>query len=252
MDESTGKEQDKAGDLLQIPKWVRRYVQTRTVNMLVALVVGLGIGAAIFWPSILSEESYRSGNTVWFWVWKCALIPALGIMVFFSVPSWGGKLLERIGKRYYSKEGYVALGPAMTKKNKMLSGSVTVLFVICVMGSGVLGNRGYIPIEYIQPVSALYVVPFMVFRVFTPRPGMSLLKLLWPFLIGLHAVLIVSGAPIQLGSRWQPVLDMLISFVGFGIVTALTSHFYNRFALREVRRLAGTGGDPTEGVGAKP
>ena len=98
MDESTGKEQDKAGDLLQIPKWVRRYVQTRTVNMLVALVVGLGIGAAIFWPSILSEESYRSGNTVWVWVWKCALIPALGIMVFFSVPSWGGKLLERIGQ----------------------------------------------------------------------------------------------------------------------------------------------------------
>ena len=70
------------------------------------------------------------------------------------------------------------------------------MFVCCVIGSVQLGVLGYIPIEYMQPVSALYVVPFLVFLTIWQRPVVGPLSLLWPILYTVHATLIVAGVPI--------------------------------------------------------
>jgi len=234
---SIEKEQDEK--LQQIPKWARRYAQTRTVPVLIALVVALGLCAAVGIPSYLAGNAYRSGNTLSFWICVCLLVLALAAVAFFSIPRWGGRLLECFAKRYYSKEGYVSLGSAVTKRKKALTGVVGASFGFCILASVVLGNKGYYPLEYMQPVSALYMVPFMTFLVLIQRPVSSLLGLLWPLLYGVHAALIVCGVPIQFRGSWQ-FLDMLVPVVGYGILANSVCHLYNRFALHRMRGLAHT------------
>lgn len=75
--------------------------------------------------------------------------------------------------------------------------------------------------------------------------------LLWPFLYGLHAILVVAGVPIQFSDAWS-ILNMLIPTVGYGMLASLASHSYNRLALRKLKRLARIGIDGrVEGEGAR-
>ncbi|MCJ7730114.1 MAG: hypothetical protein MUO27_09600 [Sedimentisphaerales bacterium] len=123
------------------------------------------------------------------------------------------------------------------KKYRWVGLVVGLVFVSCVVGSVQLGIRGFIPIEYMQPVSAFYVVPFLVFLVVWQRPVVSLLSLLWPILYALHAVLVVMGVPIQFGGRWD-FLNMLIPTAGYGILCGLLGHIYSRYALKKLRKAA--------------
>lgn len=252
MDGSVERDQVRVEDLQNIPKWTKIYAQTRTVPVMVAIVVFLGLYVAVGGSSYLAGNAYRSGSIVQFCVYMCLLVLAVGAVAFFSVPRWGGQLLERVAKRYYSKEGYVSLlGSAATKRKKVLMGTAAASFGLCITASVVLGNMGYIPIEYMQPVSALYCIPFMVVQFLVQRPGRSVLMLLWPFLYGLHAILVVAGVPIQFSDAWS-ILNMLIPTVGYGMLASLASHSYNRLALRKLKRLARIGIDGrVEGEGAR-
>jgi hypothetical protein len=65
---------------------------------------------------------------------------------------------------------------------------------------------------------------------------------LWPLLYAIHAILIVSGAPIVFTRPWDG-LNVLIPIAGYGVVAGLVGHFYSRYALGELKRL--TAADPT-------
>ena len=93
-----------------------------------------------------------------------------------------------------------------------------------------------------QPISAIYCVPFLVGLWLLLRP-VSIPLALWPALCGLHAILIVVGAPIVFVGAWSS-LNMLIPVCGYGMLTGLISHVYSRFALRKLRgAVEGGGGD---------
>ena len=115
--------------------------------------------------------------------------------------------------------------------------ALVVGFGACVTASVVLGMLGYIPDQYMQPVSALYAVPFLVLLIVLKRPAGVPVMLLWPALYALHAILIMAGAPILFTGKWDG-LNMLIPAAGYGILTGLVGHAYNRFALHRLRRLA--------------
>ena len=112
-------------------------------------------------------------------------------------------------------------------------------FGSCVVASVTLGIFGYIPIRYMQPVSAIYMVPFLVVIWFLIRPASSGLFLLWPALYGLHAVLLVAGVPILFSGKWD-CMNMLLPTIGYGLLTTLVMHIYSRFALGRLRHLART------------
>jgi hypothetical protein len=88
-----------------------------------------------------------------------------------------------------------------------------------------------------QPVSALYVVPFLVFLYLWQRPIISSLALLWPILYAIHAILVVAGVPIQFGKPWI-FLNMLIPVFGYGFLTYMIGHLYSRYALRRLKTAA--------------
>jgi len=99
-----------------------------------------------------------------------------------------------------------------------------------------------------QPISAIYCVPFLVFLAYILRGEASPLMMLWPALYALHAILIVAGAPIVFAGRWNG-LNMLIPGAGYGLLVGLLGHVYSRFALRRLRKAARAGLDADSEAG---
>ena len=232
-----------AEKLKEIPKWTRRYAQNRTIPVLIALTIYLCLFAGIAIPSYFGGKAYMSGNLVLFWICIFVLAVAMISLAFFCVPKWGGKFIERISRRLYNREGDVLISVPETIKKKLGVGYVvamvfgTYVFISCVFISVILGLLGYLSIKYMQPVSALYVVPFLVFLYLWQRPIISPLALLWPTLYAIHAILVVAGVPIQFGGSLV-FLNMLIPIAGYGILCGLVGHVYSRYALKKLKTTA--------------
>jgi hypothetical protein len=233
--------------LKEIPKWTRKYAQNRTLPFLVSMAIFLCLFAGIAIPSYFRGKAYKSGNLVLFWI--CTFVPAVAMisLAFFCVPKWGGKFIERISRRLYNREGDVLISVPETIKKKQWVGYVAaMIFGSCILGSVFLGERGYFTIEYMQPISAVYVVPFLVFLYIWQRPMISPLALLWPTLYGIHAILVVAGVPIQFGEPWI-FLNMIIPIAGYGILCGLLGHVYSRYALKKLKGLTHLKGGTASG-----
>jgi hypothetical protein len=218
-----------------IAKCAQTYAQNRSLGVVISMIVFLLLCAAIGGPSYLAGEAYRSGNMLLFWVAIALLVPAVGALGYCSVPRWGGKLLERLTQRLYAKEGNVSFLPP-SGRAKVLGYMLAVFLGTCVVASVTLGSVFEIPTKYMQPISALYVVPFLVCLWLLMRPMVGWAALLWPLLFALHAILILAGAPILFTAPWDG-LNMLIPIAGYGILAGLVGHLQSRVALARLKRL---------------
>jgi len=240
------KSQDQGTEKLkEIPKWTRKYAQNRTLPFLVTMAIFLLLFLGIAGPSYFGGKAYKAGDMPVFWICIFVVVIADAALIFFCIPKWGGKFIVRISRRLYGEEGIVSLPlperiKERVKKRRWLVYVVGLVFACCVVASVLLGMLGYIPIEYMQPVSAIYCVPFLVLLAIWQRPmigPLSPLSLLWPALYAAHAVLVVVGAPIQFSGQWQG-LNMLIPVVGYGALSGLLGHIYSRYALKRLKKIA--------------
>ncbi len=233
-------------DVRDIPKWARRYAQNRTLPVVVSLAIfiaGFGLFGGL------------SHLTVWAHVHDRRLLAGTAMLVLCAFALWwlwfsfvgGARIMRQISEQLYRGEGSasvgLALGPGAMSQPPTLIGFV---FMFCVLASVGLGLLGFLPIRYMQPISAVYVVPFMLSLGLKQRPGGSPFMLLWPALYGIHAILDVAGVPIRFWGEMH-FLDVFVPVIGYGLVAALAGHIYSRFALRRLRRLTATpdlpGGD---------
>jgi len=234
MNTQQNQKTENTEQLKEIPKWTRKYAQNRTVPFLIALAINSCLFAGIAIPSYFGGRAYRSDNLVLFWICNFALVVAMVSLAYFCVPRWGGKFIERLSKRYYHGEGDVSISvPETIKKKKWVVYVAGLVFGSCVIGSVLLGQE-HIPIKYMQPVSALYVVPFLVFLYFWQRPKIGPLALLWPTLYTIHAILIVTGMPI-LATIHSTSLNMILPIFGYGFLTHVIGHVYSRYALKKLK-----------------
>jgi hypothetical protein len=233
------KSQDQNTERLkEIPKWTRKYAQNRTIPVLISLLIFSCIFAGIAIPSYFGGKAYRAGNAVLFWICIFVLAVAMISLVFFCVPKWGGIFIERISRRLYNREGDVLISvPETIKKKQWVGYVVAMVFGSCVFISVILGLLGYLSIKYMQPISSLYVVPFLVFLYRWQRPMVGPIVLLWPTLYAIHAILVIAGVPIQFG-RPLVFLNMLIPTAGYGILCGLIGHIYSRYALKKLKTAA--------------
>jgi hypothetical protein len=249
MSRPTNFRSSQAGrDPRKIGGWARTYAQNRSLGVVVSLVLFGLLTAAIAGPSYLGGVAYRHGQ--WALAYLCIAVTGIAVLALlvFSVPRWNAKLVELITERLYAGEGCARLAPPCTVRRRRLGGLMAAAFLVCVTAGVALGMLGVIPDRYMQPVSAIYCVPFLVGLWLLMRPAVGLIALLWPALYALHAVLILAGAPILFVGRWEP-LNMLIPTVGYGLLCGLLSHAYSRYALWRLRRTACdmADGDITEG-----
>jgi hypothetical protein len=229
---------DNSDKLKDIPKWTRRYAQNRTIPFLIFLMINLCLFAGIAIPSYFGGIAYRNGNVVLLGISIFMLTISMICVIIISVPKWGSKIIERITQRAYAGEGLISISvPESIKKKKWVGYVVAMIFGSCVFTSVILGLLGYLPIKYMQPISALYVVPFLVFLYLWQRPIISPLALLWPILYSIHAILVVADVPIQFGEPWI-FLNMLIPIAGYGILCGLIGHIYSRYALKKLKTAA--------------
>jgi hypothetical protein len=228
---------DPLDDPRELSKWARIYAQNQSLPVVVFLVIFVALCAAIGGGSYLAAWAYLSGSMLLFAASLVLLVLAVAADIYLSIPRWGGKRMGQIAKRLYAKDGNVAVASPHTEGQRRLALVVVLGFGVCVVASVILGLLGYLPFKYMQPASALYIVPFLVILGILMRPAVGLAVLLWPALYALHALLIVAGAPILFTGRWEG-LNMLIPVVGYGMLAGLVGHAYNRFALRKLKRLA--------------
>ena len=229
---------DQPEDVRHVADLTRRYAQSRGgVPFLISMAVFIVLSAAIGIPSRLAGEAYRDGNMVAFWVCVAFVAIALGALIWFSIPVWGGRWLARVAQRLYRGEGNASLAVPEKLTSRAPLYIAAVLFALCIQGTVALGLMGYLSVEYTQPISALYMVPFLVFLAFWMKSIGGMWLLLWPALYAAHAILIVAGAPIVFSEGWQ-FLNMFIPTAGYGLVCGIITCVANRMTLRKLKRLA--------------
>jgi len=219
----------------EIPKWVRRYAQNRTAPLLIWMVCFILLGVAIGGSSYLAGMAYRSGRHALFGVSLAVLILSCGATIWFSIPKWGGRWIEGLGKRYYALEGEVELACPKKPRGARI---YVIVFGLCQAAAIAAGLMGWLSMRYFQPVTALYFVPFATLIFLLQRPKVGYIALLWPALYAIHAILVVAGAPIVFEGQAEN-LNIIIPVIGYGLLTAIIGHIYNRYALSRLKRLAG-------------
>ncbi len=236
-------EQFPSKSIKEIPKWTRRYVRNRTVPLLLIMFLYLVWMYLAGTGSKLARLAYRAGNMTEFYFAMTIVVAMVAVLIYAVVQGsrWRGGWYEKLTKRIYKERGDVVLPASAKQKNpnwrrQLLPG----VFMLGVPISVVLTRLGYLPNEYVQPVSALYGVPFLIATFITMRPMLGPIYLLWPTLYGIHAILVVAGAPIQFEGQWAS-LNLLIPTIGYGMLTGLVGFLFGQYSLKRLRDIASGG-----------
>ncbi len=114
---------------------------------------------------------------------------------------------------------------------------VWLSLVFCILVQTGLSVLGYVSAALMQPLSVIWAVPLLYhasgrfFRRFHP------LKMLWPGLYGVHAVLILLGLPLSLRSPLQ-ALDILIPATIYGMIAYGAAYVHRHLTLQHTRAIA--------------
>lgn len=234
-------------ELKELVVWTRRYARSRTLSFLIQWCL---IFVAIFVISLiagLTQQSYISGNRPLFYISIFFLSGALVLFGYISISRWTTEVIWQITTWLYGKEGIVSLEE--DEQTRQLPRWVIVLiglmFVYHVFGALLISFR-YLSLQYIQPYSAVGLVPVLCILIYYQRLGFW--AWFWPLLYGLHAVLLVFGFPISFPRQWY-LLNIILPVFGYGLVAIVVGHIYSRYALYKVKKLSREGLAGTSTVG---
>ena len=245
--------------LKEIPKWTRKYAQNRTLTIIVLMAMimlfSMLVAGLLGFPLGLITAGFRKGNMILGCVGIAVLVAvlaAISICLISFLSKFGGKnrgLIDQlIAQRIYGKEGTATLSmPKSSKKKICLEILGAVIFFICFFGSWHLAMEGYIAFKYLQPVSALYMVPSAVCGwYFWQSPRMGPIYLLYPILYAIHAILIVTGVPLFFSGNWG-ILSVCLPFIGYTFLAYVIGHVYSRYALKKLKGVTHLGVNSANG-----
>jgi len=244
--------------LKEIPKWTRKYTQNRTLTVLVltamAGLYGILFALLVAFPLILTAAGFKKGSTILVCVGIAVFVAVLIAIVKFYIfmfAKFGGKnkgSLDQIIDRWmYGQEGFTSMPqPKLSKKRKFLDIFAGILYMICLIGSMELGMLGYIPVKYLLPFMALFVVPFGVYQYFVLRPRLGPVLLIFPILYAIHAILIIAGVPIYFTGTFAVPLNMFLPII-YNLLAFMVGHIYSRYALKKLKGLTHLEGDTANG-----
>ncbi len=180
-----------------------------------------------------------------------AVLAAIVIFLIIFISKYGGKnrglIDRRIDQWIYGHEGTASMPePKLTRKKKWLGFVAGAIVFICIQGSYYLSMEGYIAFKYMQPVSAIYLIPFLVLLYFEQRPRIGPLVLICPILYTIHAILIIAGVPIYFTGNLG-ILNMVLPVFGYTFLAYAISHIYSRYALKKLKGLTHLEGDTANG-----
>jgi len=236
--------------LKEIPKWTRKYAQNRTLTTFVLIAITGLFAMFVAVPSTLLILAFMKGSMILASV-CIAVLAAIVIFLIIFISKYGGKnkglIDQRIDHWIYGHEGTASMSaPKSTKKKKWLDGVAGAISGIWIIGTMYLGMEGYLAFKYMQPVSALYLVPFYVYQYFLQRPRLGPLLLICPILYAIHAILIIAGVPIFFTGNLC-MLNLALPAFGYTFLAYTIGHVYSRYALKKLKGLTHLEGDTANG-----
>ena len=136
--------------------------------------------------------------------------------------------------------------PKLSGKMKYLDILVGIVYMVCLLGSMELAMLGYIPVKYILPLMALFVVPFNVYLYFMQRPRLGPVHLICPILYAVRAILIIAGVPIFFTGTFAVPLNMFLPII-YTLLTYMIGHLYSRYALKKLKAITHLEGGTANG-----
>lgn len=225
----------RSEDLRQIPQWADRYARHRVLAVLVSLVIICGAAAVIAALSAMAGVTWRKGMS--------GLSVALTVADVAFCVWWVWLVLSRrlnavVGSAHrglYRNEGEVT-PTGIPVRPTVVDKVVAIAFAILVCGTPLLCDYVELPLQYLQPLTAAYVVPFMVYISIRQSACSTRLMLLWPGLYALHALLVLAGVPLL--ANIPTMMAVILPMSLYGLVAVLVAHLYSRYALHRLRELA--------------
>ena len=229
-------------DPRQIAKWAKRYARSRTIPFLVQWVFILLIVVVLGVLSQGALSAWHHEQLVLQWTCVVAIaVVTLGLL-WFSVARWGQQQIWGISQWVYGKEGYAAYRGAgaaagAAKRMRWVPAAAAVLALYHLVGL-VLAGLQILPMKLLLPFSAPCMIVFLGVMIVSQRLGFW--AWLWPAFYGVHAVLLVAGAPLPFVERWEFV-HVIVAVFGWGALSMVVGHLYSRYALSKLKQLARSG-----------
>jgi len=216
-------------DLQKVNKLMRNYSTNRPHTAIVSLII---FGFLFFSMFGLSTFIGKSNSLI-------IIIPAVLFLtcisiglIFFSIPKYNRQLLSYITLTIFKKEGIVNNQILISPAKKKIMAISAGIFIICVPLNVLLGFFNLYDPRYMQPISAIYVVPFMLVIIFFTHP-IAKINLIWPILYAVHAVLTIFKIPVFFDSQYL-LLNMSSIFI-YGLFTLLISFFVGQINLQKLK-----------------
>lgn len=233
----------KPGDPREIAKWAERYARSRTIPFLVQWVFIIALAITLGALSLGALTAWRTGHRVIQWMFILAVAGATLALLWFSISRWGRQRIWTISQWVYGKEGYASYGgrtaAAGARRMRWLL-PVGIGLALYHLAGAVLVGLGHLDMGYLQPYSAVYMVPFLAVMIVSQRLGVW--AWIWPLLYALHAILLLVGAPIHFRGEFQ-FLDVIIPVFLYGAISMIVGHLYSRYAFKRLKQAARQGLD---------
>jgi hypothetical protein len=243
MAETDSRQKRGLDDPREIAKWATRYARSRTIPFLVQWVFVILLVAPIGASSYLMVKAYYTGHVMWLWLCLGLLAATLLMVAWFALPRFGGDPVTRLSEWFYRKEGHASYSGGddeeRWRKSHMFH-LLTAGLVIFHFLVALLVTYRYVPVLYMQPMSALYMSPFLAMMAWRQRLGFW--AHLWPLLYFLHAVVVTTVYPFSFKGQ-VALLNIVVPVFGYGLISMIVGHFYSRFALYKLKSLARRGLD---------
>ncbi len=220
-DRQTQKSKD-VEKLKEIPKWARRYAESRTAPLIIFSLIFILCFGMVF----LGVYCFLKGRFI-----LAAIMMILYVATFiYFVITW-----DRHEAHYFTKTGIPESGSV-----KQIRNFLPLPLIACIIISVIMEQRGVFPTHLKVPVSALYVCPLLIFANWRWARG-SFIGYLWAALYGGWAIAILFEVPILTfseGGQLKPGDEMYLAAPVTGVITGLITYIYSRYALKKLKAAA--------------
>ena len=205
-----------AEKLKEIPKWARRYAESRTLPLIIFSFIFI----VLFGGVSLAVYCFLKGNFI-----LAAIMMLLYVAGFiYFVITW-----DRYEARYFTKTG-IPQSESLQQIRKFLPLPLILFVVIDV----IMEQYGVFPPHLSVPISAVYVCTMLIFANWRWARG-SFIGYLWAALYGGWAIAILFKVPILTfseGGQLKPGDEMYLAAPVTGVITGLIAYIYSRYALK--------------------
>ena len=224
MNDKQNQKPAETEKLKEIPKWARRYAESRTAPMIIFVIVALALFGAVY----LSVYCFLKGKFI---------LAAIMMVVYIAGFICFLITYDRREAPYFTKTGI-----PQSKSVQQIRKFLPLPLIVFVVFSVTMEQRGVFPAHLRVPISAACICPLLIFANWRWAKD-SFIGYLWAGLYGAWAIAILFKVPILAFSeggirQMNPGDEMYLAVPVTGLITGLVAYIYSRYAKKKLKEVA--------------